>query len=257
VLHGVDLSVRPGESVAIVGRTGSGKTTLLHLIARLYEPTEGTIALGGVPAERWPRGLFRRRFGNVPQETFLFSDTIRANIAFGFDDDGADPRAGAAGTGAAGVAAPIAPARDAGLERAAQRAGLGPDLAGFPAGLETILGERGVTLSGGQKQRVALARAAVREPAILLLDDALSSVDAHTEREVLASLRHFMKDRTSVLITHRMAVALDAERVIVLDAGRVLEQGAPADLLARRGAFAAMVERQKLADALDSDGTGR
>src|SRR5262245_3447751 len=140
VLRGVDLVLRPGESVAIVGRTGSGKTTLLHLIARIYEPTQGTILLGGVPAERWPRGAYRRRLAVVPQESFLLSDTIRANIAFGLEVNGTE-------------APPPAP----GIEHAVRGASLGADLAGFPHGLETVLGERGITLSGGQKQRTALA----------------------------------------------------------------------------------------------------
>jgi ATP-binding cassette subfamily B protein len=140
VLRGVDFALERGESVAIVGRTGSGKTTLLNLIARLYEPTEGEIRMDGVPAQDWPRATYRRRFGVVPQETFLFSQTIRENVTFGFDDGGAaDP------------------------ERAVRQAGLGPDLGQFPDGLETMLGERGITLSGGQKQRVSLARALALE----------------------------------------------------------------------------------------------
>ena len=143
------------------------------------------------------------------------------------------------------------------VDSAARLSRIAEDAARFPQGLDQRIGERGVTLSGGQKQRVALARAAVRDPAVLLLDDALSSVDAHTEREVLSSLREFMKGRTSVLITHRMAVALDADRVIVLDGGRVVEQGPPGPLVAHGGVFARMVERQKLADALDGNGAAR
>jgi ATP-binding cassette subfamily B multidrug efflux pump len=234
-LRGVSFTIEAGSRVAVVGATGSGKSTLASLLLKLYEAPPGTIFVDGRDLAGTPTAPLRRALGAAPQDIFLFSDTLKANIAFGGVDEPADPE----------------------IESAARLSRIAEDASRFPDGLNQRIGERGVTLSGGQKQRVGLARAAVRDPAILLLDDALSSVDAHTEREVLVSLRQFMKGRTSVLITHRMAVALDADRVIVLDAGQVVEQGTPADLIKRAGVFAAMVERQKLADALDGNGNGR
>jgi len=234
-LRGVSFTIEPGSRVAIVGATGSGKSTIASLLLKLYDAPPGTIFIDGRDLSTVPAAPLRRALGAAPQDIFLFSDTLSANIAFGAVGE---------------------PARGA-VESAAKLSRIAEDAVRFPDGLDQKIGERGVTLSGGQKQRVALARAAVRDPSILLLDDALSSVDAHTEREVLVSLKAFMKGRTSVLITHRMAVALDADRVVVLEGGQVVEQGAPAELVARAGVFAAMVERQKLAEALDSDGTGR
>jgi ATP-binding cassette subfamily B multidrug efflux pump len=234
-LAGVSFTIEAGSRVAIVGATGSGKSTIASLLLKLYEAPPGSIFVDGTDLAAMPAAPLRRAMGPAPQDIFLFSDTLRANIAFG-----------------AAVDEPTAEA----VEAAARLSRIAEDAVRFPNGLDQRIGERGVTLSGGQKQRVALARAAVRDPAILVLDDALSSVDAHTEKEVLAGLRQFMKGRTSILITHRMAVALEADRVIVLDAGRVAEQGTPAELVARKGAFAAMVERQKLADAIEGNGNG-
>ncbi len=229
VLRHVDLALRPGESVAIVGRTGSGKTTLLSLIARLYEPTEGTLLLGGIPAERWPLGAFRRRFGIVPQETFLFSDTIRANIAFGFDDGGAPD-----------------------IERAGHRAGLGPDLARFPQGFDTILGERGITLSGGQKQRVALARALALERPVLLLDDAFASVDPGTEERIIETLFALEQRPAILLATHRRSALLRVDRVIVLDDGQIVAAGTHAELVAKGGLYADLYRREEMVEELEA-----
>jgi len=230
VLAGVDLIVRPGEAVAIVGRTGSGKTTLLNLIARLYEPSEGAIAVGEMPAVKWPRGALRRRFGIVPQETFLFSDTIRENIMFGFDE------------------------RDAVLdaEPAARLAGLAPDLDQFPNGLDTVLGERGITLSGGQKQRVALARALVLGRQVLLLDDAFASVDPGTEERILESLFALEPRPTILLATHRRSALLRVDRVIVLDEGRVVASGSHTELIAGGGLYADLYHREEMVEELEA-----
>jgi ATP-binding cassette subfamily B multidrug efflux pump len=230
VLRGVDLAVRPGESVAIVGRTGAGKTTLLQLIARLYEPTEGEVRVGGVPATDWPRGALRRRFGPVPQDTFLFSDTIRANVAFGIDDREEGPD----------------------VEAAVRRAGLGPDLEQLPQGLDTVLGERGITLSGGQKQRVALARAlALRRP-VLLLDDAFASVDPGTEDRILESVFALPERPAILLATHRRSALLRVDRVIVLDEGRIVASGAHAELIAAGGLYADFYRREEMVEELEA-----
>jgi ATP-binding cassette, subfamily B, multidrug efflux pump len=230
VLRRVDLTLRPGESVAIVGRTGSGKTTLLNLIARLYEPSDGTLSLGGVPARDWPRGAFRRRFGIVPQETFLFSQTIRENVAFGFDDG--QPR--------------MDP------EQAVRRAGLGPDLDQFPKGLDTILGERGITLSGGQKQRAALARALALGRPVLLLDDAFSSVDPGTEERILESLFALEPRPTILLATHRRSALLRVDRVVVLDEGEIVASGTHAELIAAGGLYADLYHREEMVEELEA-----
>ena len=237
ILRGVDLILQPGELVAIVGRTGSGKTTLLNLIARLYDPTEGTLRLGGVPAEQWPRGAFRRRFGIVPQETFLFSDTVRANILFGFDDR--------IGSAARDGSAPEA-------EHAARRAGLGPDMDQLPQGLDTILGERGITLSGGQKQRVALARALALGRPVLLLDDAFASVAPGTEERILETL-FALEERPAILLaTHRRSALLRVDRVIVLDEGQIVATGTHAELIARSGLYADLYRREEMVEELEA-----
>ena len=236
VLSGVDLKLAHGESVAIVGRTGSGKTTLLNLIARLYDPTEGIVILGGVPADGWPRGPYRRRFGIVPQETFLFSQTIRENIGFGFDDDG--HRSGAT----------LVPD----LETVARRAGLGPDLDVFPRGMETMLGERGITLSGGQKQRVALARALALERPVLLLDDAFASVDPGTEELILETLFALEPRPAILLATHRRSALLRVDRILVLDEGRIIAAGTHDELIAAGGLYADLYRRESMVEELEA-----
>ncbi|HEU4334471.1 MAG TPA: ABC transporter ATP-binding protein [Candidatus Eisenbacteria bacterium] len=230
VLRSVNLTIRPGDRVAVVGRTGSGKTTLLQLIARLDEPTSGEVRVGGVPATEWPRGTLRRRFGFVPQETFLFSDTIRANIAFGYDEG--------------------EPAPDP--MTVVDRAGLSSDLSQFPKGLDTMIGERGITLSGGQKQRVALARSLALERPVLLLDDCFASVDPGTEERILESLFDLPGKPAILLATHRRSALLRVDRIVVLDQGRIVATGSHEELLAAGGLYAELYHREEVVEELEA-----
>ncbi len=230
-LRGVSFRVEPGSRVGIVGRTGSGKSTLLSLLVRDYEPPPGTIFLDGRDLVTIPVDRLRRHVAGVPQDVFLFSDSLRANIAFG----------------AVGDAAPAV------VEEAARISRIAADAERFPGRLDQVVGERGVTLSGGQKQRTALARAIARDPAVLLLDDALSAVDARTEREILGELGAWAKGRTSIIVTHRLAAILDCDLVVVLEDGRVAESGPPSELLRRGGAFARLAERQRIAEEIGAD----
>ncbi|HXG58707.1 MAG TPA: ABC transporter ATP-binding protein [Thermoanaerobaculia bacterium] len=223
VLRNVDLKVRQGETLGIVGRTGSGKSTLLALIARTFEPPPQTIFIDGRPVETIPLRQLREWIGMVPQETFLFSESIEENIRFG--------RAGAT---------------EDEVAAAADLAGLGPDVLTFPDGLKTIIGERGITLSGGQKQRTAIARALVRDPVILMLDDALSAVDTATEEAILTTLRSVRRGRTVLIVSHRVSSVKDADHIIVLDDGRVIERGTHESLLAHGGYYADLYRRQTL-----------
>ena len=233
VLHDITLTIPAGSTVAIVGPTGSGKSTLVHLIPRLFDTTEGQVLVDGHDVRRVSLGSLRRSIGIVPQETFLFSDTLAENIALGADHgNGADLRA------IAEVAA---------ISRIAQ------DVEEFPRKYDTVVGERGVTLSGGQKQRTAIARALLRDPKILILDDALSSVDASTEREILAGLRRTRAARTSILISHRISTIQDADLIVVLSDGRIVQQGTHTSLLARGGLYADLYEKQLLRDALEAE----
>jgi ATP-binding cassette, subfamily B, multidrug efflux pump len=228
-LDRVNLRIAAGETVAIVGHTGSGKSTLAHLIPRLIDPSSGAVAIDGIDlCEVSPEDV-RRAIGYVPQETFLFSATLGENIAFG-----------------------VKHATDAEILRAARIAGLGPDLDGFTDGLSTIVGERGITLSGGQKQRTAIARAVLRDPPILILDDALSSVDTATEERILAELAQVMRGRTSILISHRVSTIRHADRIIVLEHGQVVAEGSHATLLAQGGYYADLYEKQLLEEELEA-----
>ncbi|MEZ4367396.1 MAG: ABC transporter ATP-binding protein [Kofleriaceae bacterium] len=256
VLDHIDLSLAPGSITAIVGRTGSGKSTLVDALCRVIDVAPGAITVDGRDLTAMPLAELRERIGYAPQEAFLFSTTIADNIAMGYGGGTALPRArgqelerlGAAPTGIAPEAF-IGGAPDPRILAAAQAAGLDRDLAAMPEGLATIVGERGITLSGGQRQRVALARALARAPRLLILDDSLSSVDAETEREILGHLRRVMRGRTSVLISHRVAAVKGADQIVVLDAGRVVERGTHASLLAAGGTYAELYRSQ-----LDLDG---
>ena len=228
-LRRVDLEIPAGETVAIVGHTGSGKSTLVSLIPRLLDPTHGRVTLDGVDVRELDPEWLRRQIGFVPQETFLFSATLAENIAWG-----------------------VEAASEAEIVRAAELAGLGPDIAGFPAGYQTTIGERGLTLSGGQKQRVAIARAILRNPRILILDDALSSVDTMTEERILEGLAEVMRGRTAILISHRVSTVRSADRIFVLEHGEIVEQGTHAELIAGGGYYADLYHRQLLEEELEA-----
>jgi ATP-binding cassette subfamily B protein len=227
MLQGIDLQVTAGQTVAVVGRTGSGKSTLLSLIPRLVDPPEGTLFVDGIDARRLPLARLRSAIGMVPQETFLFSATIRENIALGRPDASLEE-----------------------VAEAARLAGLETDLSAFPQGFDTIVGERGITLSGGQKQRVALARALLREPRILLLDDCLSAVDTQTEEQILHNLRTVFVGRTVFLVSHRISTVMDADVILVIDQGRIVERGTHGQLIASGGLYADLHQRQLLEEEL-------
>jgi ATP-binding cassette, subfamily B, multidrug efflux pump len=227
VLKDIDLTIEAGQTVALVGRTGSGKSTLANLITRLVEAPPRTVFIDDRPIRDYPLAQLRASIGYVPQETFLFSDNLADNIAFG-----------------------VAKAKRAEVEWAAEIAGLSDDIRGFQEGFDTMVGERGITLSGGQKQRAAIARAVLRQPKILILDDALSAVDTYTEEKILGRLRGVMRDRTSIIISHRISTVRDADLICVLDDGRIVERGTHTELLAMGGEYADLYERQLLEEEL-------
>ena len=230
VLSHVSFSVKAGETVAIVGATGSGKSTLVNLLPRLQNPPRGTVFVDGRDVRDIPLNELRGIIGFVPQEPFLFSDTLADNVAFGV------PRV-----------AQDAPAR---IEAAAAVAQLDKDVRDFPLGYDTMVGERGITLSGGQKQRTAIARAVFTDPRILILDDALSAVDTYTEEAILSRLRGVMKARTAIIISHRISTVRDADQIVVLDAGRVVEKGRHDELIRRGGHYAELYKKQLLEEEL-------
>ncbi len=241
VLQDIDLAIEPGSTVAFVGRTGSGKSTLVSLIPRLLDAPEGTVLVDGVPVRDYPLEQLRRSIGFVPQETFLFSDTLAANIAFGVVNF--EPRKTSDAERADGEMT---------VEKAAAIAGLADDIADFPGGYEQLVGERGITLSGGQKQRTAIARAVMREPRILILDDSLSAVDTYTEEKILHNLRDVRSGRTTLIVSHRVSTIRDADLICVLDHGRIIERGTHDELLALGGEYADLYERQLLEEELDA-----
>jgi ATP-binding cassette, subfamily B, multidrug efflux pump len=227
VLKDINLEVPAGTSLAIVGPTGSGKTTLVSLIPRIYDAPPGTVLLDGRPLREFPLEVLRRNIGFVPQETFLFSDTVRDNIAFGVES-----------------------ASDEQIHGAAEAASIASDIEGFPEQYQTMVGERGITLSGGQKQRSAIARAIIRDPRILVLDDALASVDTYTEEKILNHLREVMQGRTTIFISHRVSTVRNADRIAVLHHGRIVEFGTHEELLARNGYYTELYNKQLLEEEL-------
>jgi len=229
VLKNINLRVPAGTSLAIVGPTGSGKSTLVSLIPRIYDAAEGSVLIDGRPIREFPLDVLRRNIGFVPQETFLFSDTIRENIAFGTEN-----------------------ASDADVRRAAAAASIASEIDSFPDGYATLVGERGLTLSGGQKQRTAIARAVIRNPRILVLDDALASVDTQTEDRILNHLREIMEGRTTVFISHRVSTVRNADRIAVLHEGGIVEYGTHEELIERNGYYTELYSKQLLEEELET-----
>jgi ATP-binding cassette subfamily B protein len=227
VLHDINLRIPAGTSLAIVGPTGSGKTTLVSLIPRIYDAEPGTVLIDGKSIRQYPLELLRKDIGFVPQETFLFSETVRENIAFGKQD-----------------------AKDEEVQRAAEAANIAGDIESFPEQYQTMVGERGITLSGGQKQRSAIARALIRNPRILILDDALSSVDTHTEDKILNHLHEIMRGRTTIFISHRVSTVRNADQIAVLHGGRIVELGTHDQLIARDGYYTDLYNKQLLEEEL-------
>lgn len=226
-LRDINLHIKAGQTVAFVGGVGSGKSTMMNLVTRLLEAEEGQMLIDGRSIREIPLGLLRASIGYVPQETFLFSETIAENISFGVEHATGEE-----------------------IERAATEAGIAEEIREFPEGFQTLVGERGITLSGGQKQRTAIARALIRRPRILILDDALSSVDTYTEEKILGHLRRVMSGRTSLIVSHRVSTVKDADVIVVLEDGRIAERGTHDSLIAGRGLYAELYEKQLLEEEL-------
>jgi ATP-binding cassette subfamily B protein len=231
ILQDIHLTISEGERIVVVGRTGAGKTVFCNLLARLLESPQGSLFIDGTEIHRIPLKRLRRSIGYVPQDTFLFSETIRENIAFGRIEAG-----------------------DQEIEEAARIAQIYDEIMEFPEGMNTVIGEKGITLSGGQRQRVAIARALLMNPPIFILDDALSSVDIQTEERILEGLEKFLRGKTTILITHRIAPLRKADRIVVLDEGKVVETGTHATLLARGGIYANLYWQRELEEELEREG---
>mgnify|MGYP002779549728 CR=1 FL=1 len=234
VLHDLSFEVPEGGMLALVGATGSGKSTLVNLIVRLYDPTAGEILLDGRPIQSISLHELRSAIGVVPQDSFLFSESIRQNLSIGF-------------------AEPSPAAADTRIREAAAVAQLDKTISDLPSGYETLLGERGVNLSGGQKQRATIARAIARDPKVLVLDDALSAVDTHTEAEILRGLRTVFRERTSIIVSHRVSAVMGADLILVLEEGRVVEQGSHEELVRSGGVYAKLLRRQLLAEEVGDE----
>ncbi len=228
-LSDINLVIPQGSTLAIIGYTGAGKSTLVNLIPRLYEATSGSVLIDGRDVRTIPLAVLRENIGYVPQETFLFSDSLAENISYG-TDNGTEEH----------------------VRDAAEISQIARDISDFPMGYATMLGERGITLSGGQKQRTSIARAVMRKPRILILDDSLSAVDTYTEEEILKRLRNIMKDRTSIIISHRISTVKDADMIVMMDDGRIIEQGTHEELVEREGAYAELHRKQLLEQELES-----
>jgi ATP-binding cassette, subfamily B, multidrug efflux pump len=241
VLKDINLRIPAGSSLAIVGPTGSGKTTLVSLIPRIYDAAPGTVLIDGRPIRQFPLDSLRRQIGFVPQETFLFSDTIRENIAFGTSRESSKESGKDGGDGEVSLDD---------IKAAAEAANIAQDIESFLEGYNTTVGERGITLSGGQKQRTAIARAILRSPRILILDDALSSVDTNTEDKILNHLRVIMRGRTTIFISHRVSTVRNADAIAVLHRGRIVEQGTHDQLIARNGYYTDLYNKQLLEEEL-------
>jgi len=230
VLKRVDLEIPAGSTIALVGLTGAGKTSLVNLLVRLQDPVEGSVLVDGIDVRDFDIERLRDAVGFVPQESFLFSDSLRDNVCFGRPN-----------------------ATEQEIREALETSQLANDLPQFPDGLDTVIGERGVTMSGGQKQRAALARALLKQPPILVLDDALSHVDTHTEEEILQRLRVFMRDRTTILIAHRTSTIRSADTIVALDGGAAVERGTHDELLALNGVYARIYRETRLAEGTGAD----
>lgn len=269
VLHDIDLEIEPGKTVAFVGKTGSGKSTLVSLVPRLLDAPEGTVLIDGIPIRRFPLEQLRRSIGFVPQETFLFSDTLAKNIAFGVEDfepqrrrDAekvliqesskdhirVNPRSSAANS----LSASLRLGGEISVEKSAEIAGLAEDIKSFPGKYEQLVGERGITLSGGQKQRTAIARAVMRDPRILILDDSLSAVDTYTEEKILHNLRDVRSGRTTLIVSHRVSTIRDADLICVMHEGRIIERGTHDELIKLDGEYADLYERQLLEEEIEA-----
>ncbi|NLK43772.1 MAG: ABC transporter ATP-binding protein [Tissierellia bacterium] len=230
-LKNIDFTIEPGKSLAIIGRTGSGKTTIVNLLLRLYEVEEGEIFVDDIPIKNLTLKSLRENIGYVPQDNFLFSTSIEENIGFSFEEN----------------------LRREKIVKAAQLAEIYDNIINFPDGFDTVLGERGVTISGGQKQRTSIARALIKEPSILILDDSLSSVDTETEEKILNNLKSIMKDRTTIIISHRISTVKDCNEIIVIDEGEIAERGSHDYLLGQNGIYAELNEKQLLEEKIIND----